>query len=53
MAQASGVKDFSYSDNKELQDSLNKVEKTDDPFFNRRKTIRDQRGLFDEVVFER
>ena len=41
--QASGVKDFTYGNNKELQDSLNKVEKADDPFFNRRKTniIRD------------
>ena len=35
--QASGVKDFTYGNNKELQDSLNKVEKADDPFFNRRK----------------
>ena len=50
--QASGVKDFTYGNNKELQDSLNKVEKADDPFFNRRKTniIRDQRTCIREMM---
>ena len=37
LLEVSGVKDFTYGNNKELQNSLNKVEKADDPFFNRRQ----------------
>ena len=35
MIQASGIKDFDYKSNKDLQLSLNRVDKADDPFFNK------------------
>ena len=35
LLEASGIKNFDYGSNKELQKSLDKVEKKEDPFFNR------------------